>query len=287
MDEAEVINNKERRLTHEDLINIPLNYHKIFSEKWKIKYGPDFHNKKHIQTLLMVSERYLKKCEDGKDPLNVLKSIEAWNKKNSGFDLNLEKFKKAAALAFAWHDMGNIASDVNFENDTPEYLDNYTSGKLTVNGTEKTAEERSADIFLKVLEQSDIDDDEKKLYEKLVPELILLSEYREDVPIEEDFSLFVAAVDQLGNSYLNDDKDKLRGLIYEFAYEFGEDVYQINPLFVVRFAENRTKAMLGDDAGSFLQMIGAVSHDHPEFDEADNRDMPWRDAVKVLADQGL
>jgi hypothetical protein len=285
----ELMTIKERKLGYEELTKLPVGFHKDFSEKWKEKYGSDFHNEKHIVALMEVSERYLDSCEEDRDPLKVLKSIAAWNEENPEYDLDLEKFKKAAKLAFAWHDMGNIASDLNFEDDTPKYLDVYTAGELEVNGQTKIAEERSKDMFLKALEQSDIEDGEKRLYEKLVPELIMLTVFKQDVPKDESFALFVPVVDQIGNSLLNNDPHKLRGLVVELGVEaqINNDARMINPYYFVNFLNIRMQHMLGGETDVFLQMIGAPMPELPGVENKYDRPMGWENAVKVLEDHGV
>jgi hypothetical protein len=189
------------RITVEVLVNKALNFHKEFDKKWRENYPYSFHNQYHIKACIASIKKLLEAALKGKDPLGIKKDLDKWNQEHKS-NITLKDFILILILAFAFHDLGNIAEVRDGE---ITFLDGYKS---------EGAEERSKEIALKLMNGKI-----KGEWQELI--LHLIEETKFNITEERPFSILVRVIDQIGGNLFNEDRTRVLGLILELVKEKG------------------------------------------------------------------
>lgn len=214
------------------IINEALSYHREFDNN---RQQPSFHNENHIKAVLEALEKLIIAAKNGNDPLRIKEDLERWNKENNiDPPITLEEFWFIALIAFACHDLGNIAT---LENGKLKFLYQYTS---------KDAEERSKLIAKYLLNQMGLEEEIQKIWLPLIEYLIDQTKFQPDDP-SKPFAIFVRVVDQIGGNLFNEDRIKsILGLIYEIANEEGRNK-KFNPHYFYNFPHLRFPELVPDE----------------------------------------
>jgi len=211
------------RITVEVLVNKALNFHKEFDKKWRENYPYSFHNQYHIKACINSIKKLLEAALKGKDPLKIKEDLDKWNQEHKSH-ITLEDFTLILILAFAFHDLGNIAEVRDGE---ITFLDGYKS---------EGAEERSKEIALKLMEKKKI----KREWQELI--LHLIEETKFNIEDVRPFSILVRVIDQIGGNLFNEDKTRVLGLILELVREKG--IFTFNPYNFFNFVRIRIEELI-------------------------------------------
>jgi hypothetical protein len=205
------------RITVKVLVNKALNFHKEFDKKWRENYTYSFHNQYHIKACIASIKKLLEAALKGEDPLRIRENLDKWNQGHKS-NISLKDFALILILAFAFHDLGNIAEVRDGE---ITFLDGYKS---------EGAEERSKEIALKLMNGKI-----KKEWQELI--LHLIEETKFNITEERPFSILVRVIDQIGGNLFNDDRTRVLGLILELVKEKGR--FTFNPYKFFNFVRVR------------------------------------------------
>ncbi|GBD34519.1 hypothetical protein HRbin35_00244 [bacterium HR35] len=215
------------------VIKESISLHQRFNKESKVESS--FHNENHIEAVLEALEKLIIAAKNGNDPLNIRSDLERWNKENNVEPpITLEEFWFIALIAFACHDLGNIAT---LENEKLIFLSQYTS---------KDAEERSKRIAEYLLNQTNLDETTKQIWLPLIFHLIDQTKFQPE-DTSKPFAIFVRVVDQIGGNLFNKDRTKsILGLIYEIANE-GRGNETFNPHSFYNFPYFRFQELVLDE----------------------------------------
>lgn len=211
-------------------------WHWEFNEQfWSGK--DSFHNAEHIQATILAAEKLIEAALAGNDPLGIMKDLEKWNKQHPGSEIKKKELLDVVKLAFAFHDLGNIAQETSTQPDGKielDFLDKYQA---------KGAEERSQKIAEAVIMASDIPPEQKKRFLPFVLHLISETTYmpRKEAP----FGIFVRVVDQIGNDLFSKNERRVNGLLEEMYAENPDAEFL--PYFFFNFARERFEQLVPDD----------------------------------------
>lgn len=202
-------------------------------------------------------------AEENNDPLGIKGDLEKWNNEHPNLKIKDNEFSFVVRMAFAAHDLGNIASGFD-ENGNIVFLDKYQA---------KDAEERSKEIAKFLISQSSLDDDQKRRFLPLITHLIDQTKYFFDEGGKDKlFARFVRVVDQIGGNlfskdYPNDQQDLSLGVLYETIYEKGESTFTPNVLF--NFVVNRFPELVEDEnlRNNILRIFGKSLPNKIEYNE--------------------
>jgi hypothetical protein len=200
------------RITVEVLVNKALNFHKEFDKKWRENYPYSFHNQYHIKACINSIKKLFEAALKGEDPLRIRENLDKWNQEHKS-NISLKDFILILILAFAFHDLGNIAEVRDGE---ITFLDGYKS---------EGAEERSKEIALKLMEEKKI----KREWQELI--LHLIEETKFNITEERPFSILVRVIDQIGGNLFNEDRTRVLGLILELVKEKGKFTFNPHKFF--------------------------------------------------------
>jgi hypothetical protein len=210
------------RITIEVLVNKALNFHKEFDKKWRENYHYSFHNQYHIKACIASIKKLLEAALKGEDPLRIREDLDKWNQEHKS-NISLKDFALILILAFAFHDLGNIAEVRDGE---ITFLDGYKS---------EGAEERSKEIALKLM-----DGKIKREWQELI--LHLIEETKFNITEERSFSILVRVIDQIGGNLFNEDRTRVLGLILELVREKG--IFTFNPHKFFNFVRVRIEELI-------------------------------------------
>jgi hypothetical protein len=210
------------RITIEVLVKKALNFHKEFDKKWRENYPYSFHNQYHIKACIASIKKLLEAALKGEDPLRIREDLDKWNQEHKS-NISLKDFALILILAFAFHDLGNIAEVRDGE---IAFLDGYKS---------EGAEERSKEIALKLM-----DGKIKREWQELI--LHLIEETKFNITEERSFSILVRVIDQIGGNLFNEDRTRVLGLILELVREKGR--FTFNPYNFFNFVRRRIEELI-------------------------------------------
>ncbi|PIS09423.1 hypothetical protein COT75_01955 [Candidatus Beckwithbacteria bacterium CG10_big_fil_rev_8_21_14_0_10_34_10] len=221
----------------DEFVSQCLNWHQQFNrDVWGERES--YHDEVHIRATLLAGEKLIKAALKGNDPLNILKDLEKWNQDHPGLEIKEEEFMDVFKLAFAGHDLGNVAQGVSEKNGNLklDFLAHYTAEK---------AEDRSQKIVKRILNASGIDQNKKERFLPLVLHLINETKYNFDG--QDLFAVFSRVVDQMGSTLFSvrGIKSDVVGLAQEMIVE--NPLVKITPNFSLNFFELRFKQLVKDE----------------------------------------
>lgn len=184
--------------------------HREFNQKyWQGKES--LHDAEHIEATMVAAEMLVEAALKGDDPLELTKDLERWNQAHPGAQVEKEELPEVVALAFACHDLGDIAEKAVTG---PEgkvklvYNDHYRAAG---------AEDRSQEMAEVVIRSLSGLGDKQARFIPLVRHLINETKY---VPAKSvPFMAFTRVVDQIGNSLFNKNSLFVIGLLEETRAE--------------------------------------------------------------------
>ena len=200
---------------------VALGLHQKFDEG-RAEKGESFHNQYHIKAVVEAATSLVKAAIEGKDPLQLNRQLDLWNKDNSDHQINrLEEFLEVIQYAFLWHDLGNICQDVEVDNGQvkPIYHENN-------NYQAKDAEERSKEIAKKLASVFINDENKRTRFLPLILHLIEQTKFSSQPT--ELFNKFIQVVDQIGNVVFINPNMRLKqvcGLLNEMKKENPQFTY--------------------------------------------------------------
>lgn len=212
-------------------------WHQEFnSAYWQKK--PSFHDQDHVLATIKAGTRlWQAACQEDRDPLEIKRNLELWNQSHPRNAVDEAELGKGMEIAFACHDLGNIAAKAKKENGGVKIIfhDAYRA---------KGAEERSQKIAKTIIKVSDLDEELKGRLLPLVVHLIGEAVYTggQDKP----FGVMVRVVDQIGNDLFNANQEKAKGLLEEMRAEDAGATF--NPDFFFNFARQRFPQLVASQA---------------------------------------
>ena len=244
---------KEKILT-EDILGMPLEWHGAFDSK-KYREQETYHNSEHIRATEEAKDKYVQAVRRDRenDPLRLMSSLDKWNRgKSSEMQVSEDELVVALKWVVRFHDVGNILRDVNIEDGEikPVFLEKYTAGKD--DKTEKVAEDRSRDIFGKVIRVLDMDEKKQQRLVPLVKKMIELTKPKKPnaetgvVDTSEPFSAFMEVVDQIGNDLYSTNVNRVEGLMREIVAENPDA--KIIPDRFVNYSRRRLPELLPEES---------------------------------------
>lgn len=259
--ESTVVNN-ELGPKIKEFVNKCLEYHEKFDIEWRKKGRVSYHNENHVNATLDAAQKLVDAAlKDNNDPLGILNDLQIWNDNHRDAVVGQDDFIYVVRMAFAAHDLGNIAY---VENGKIIYLDKYQADG---------AEDRSKQIAERLISQSKLTDDQKRRFLPLITHLIDQTKYFFDEGGKDKlFARFVRVVDQIGGNlfskdYPNDQQDLSLGVLYETIYEKGESTFTPNVLF--NFVVNRFPELVEDEnlRNNILRIFGKSLPNKIEYNE--------------------
>jgi len=222
---------RSEKTNYQEIIVQCLGWHDEFDQRW----GKDsFHNRHHIEATMKAASTLVAKAMEGNDPLGILQDLKDWNDKNPSSQVTNDELPTVVSLAFALHDLGNIASGL--KNGKITFLDKYQA-----NG----AEERSQEIAEEVINNSKLSSNQKQRWLPLIKHLIGQTTYQPQG--QEPFGLFARVADQIGNGVLNIKRDEMvDGLLNEMVGENPDATFK--PYFFYNFVHERFPQLVPDEA---------------------------------------
>lgn len=216
-------------------------WHHHFDEiKWQGK--PSYHNEKHListrRALELLFSYFLRQENDF---LAIWQEWQLWNQDHS--PLTFSQLKEAFFLAFALHDLGNIAS--GYTQGGLQYLEKYQG---------QGAEQRSQKIAEAVIEESELySAKEKEALLPLVKHLIGQTDLSQEIGL---FGSLVRLVDIVADKVLNDNSQRERGLLEEWQKEDPQRKASRDGFF--NFVYNNFIALLPEEEkrAAFLRILG-------------------------------
>ncbi len=263
-----------------DLFNLPLLWHDEFDRVWKSEEDhhwplsgsrPSFHNKDHLEAVEAAIRAYFAGSNEENDPLNLRSDLKRWCEQ-FGEEVTFAQLQEIMVLVARYHDVGNIMKEVRVEDGQfkPIFFDKYTA---------KDAEERSQEIISFILDNSNMDPNQKAKYKKLAVYLLGETTYSltdKDKP----FAIAMRFFDQIGNGLFSRvAKDEMiLGLLAEMMGE-NPDV-QINPHFFWNFVRARPAELEIDD-NTLDKILIVLGKNLPEEDTRfPNQLMPATDFLR-------
>jgi len=194
------------------------NFHNEFNQKhWQNKNS--FHDANHLEATLKAGEKLIKAALKGNDPLEIKKDLIKWNKKHQDNQIKQKELLEAVKLAFACHDLGNIAQKA--------VLDKNGEIKLLFLNQYKA---KKAELRSQKISQIIIENLSKK--KKLLPFIkYLIKETELEPQGRKPFGLFARVTDQIGAGLFNKNKKRLLGLLEEIYAENPEAIFSPFPFF--------------------------------------------------------
>ena len=198
-------------------------YQEFDEQNWQKEYS--LHNPDHIRADFESADLLIQAALKGNDsdPLGIIKDLEAWNKDRPEAKISREELPLVVRIAFAAHDLGNIASQAK-EVDGKLSLDYFKDGYKA-----KNAEARSQQIAEQVIKASELIQDQKDRFQPLVNHLVNETKY--DFGEKTQFQVFMRVVDQIGNDLFSSNENRVIGLLMEMANENPEAVFVPDAFF--------------------------------------------------------
>jgi hypothetical protein len=214
-----------------------------------------FHNEHHVRATLVASDQLVVKAMlSGHDPLGIMNSLKTWNRQHKRSQVKPGELREAVKMAFACHDLGNIAETATTDETgraSLVFLEAYKA---------HGAEERSQAIADKLIMASGMPDDEQERLGPFILHLInetMFTPQNRKVP----FAIFARVADQVGSALFNKDRESVIGLLEEMR---AEEPYAIfPPRFFYNFPRFRL-AQLVPNAGTRKSVLGIWRKELPE-----------------------
>lgn len=241
-----LINGQELKSKIESIRSKCLEYHQEFDKEWREKGRISYHNENHIMATLKAASFLVDAAFNrSDDPLNLKEDLEKWNQEHPSEQITENEFDYVVQIAFACHDLGNIA---RLDEEKISYLEKYTSDN---------AEERSKQIAEKIIQQSSLSDDQKRRFLSLIKHLIAQTTFQpKEQDLNQPFSIFTRVVDQIGGNLFNTQEDRVYGLIQEFVYE--KETFSFIPANFFNFVRLRFPQLVNDEGkrNKILEILG-------------------------------
>lgn len=209
----------------EEIVSQCFAWHEEFDQKyWQGK--PSFHNKQHLQTTITAAELLIQAVSRGEDPLGMAADSQIWNEQHPQEQIKQEELPEIVRLALACHDLGNIMESVSVGQNRetrPVFLPAYRAGN---------AENRSIAIADEIIKSSRMPEDRQRRYLPLIRHLIDQTKF--NVSPEAPLGVFIKVVDQIGNDILNQDNNRVIGLLEEMMSEDPDRAF--SPFFFFNFS---------------------------------------------------
>jgi hypothetical protein len=218
-----------------EIIEQCLDWHQEFDRyHWK---KISFHNVRHITTCLISARALLDKAlYTPDDPLNINQDLDSYNQvAASPHKLSQDDLYLATLIAFACHDLGNIAEDIVLENGKLKIVFQKSGYKA------KDAEERSSSMAKTIIGNSKLSTRQKERLTPIVQHLIKQSTF--DLDSTALFGRMVRVVDQIGSAVFLPDNTRVPGLLTE---SLNEGMTVFNPDEYYNFARKRMVELVGD-----------------------------------------
>lgn len=223
-----------------------LGWHNEFDQKiWKNEAS--FHNAEHIRATIIAAEILVEKALTGNDPLKIMDDLEKWNREHPSKQIEREELSKVVRLAFASHDLGNIAQEATEQDGKVSliFLPQYMA---------KGGEDRSQKIAKTVMENSKIPEEQKRKWLPLVQHLINETKFMLEGKVS--FGVFTRVVDQIGNNLFNTNEKMVIGLLKEMLVENPQA--EFTPYSFFNFAKGRFGQLVPNEntRASILEIWG-------------------------------
>ena len=183
-------------------------------------------------------------ASSGNDPLGLMNDLAKWNKEHSDEQIEKSELPVVVSLAFACHDLGNIAEEILEE-------DGKVKLSFLLQYQTQGAEDKSQQIAEKVIKSSDIPEEQKRRFLPLVLHLINETKFQPDG--EALFGVFARVVDQIGNDLFSKNERRIYGLLEEM---YAENLQaQFNTYFFFNFARKRFIQLVPDETARNIILI--------------------------------
>jgi len=236
-----------------------------------------FHNHFHVEATIKASDALVDaaiKSKDG-DPLELQKDLDEWNEsQNINPNITLEEFKYIAQIAFATHDLGNIA----------KYVYSSESGLLAAKFHQRyrfsKAEDRSQLMVRSILTHHGLDQQQIDRYSPLIKQIIKQTEFAPDETHENQlFGKFARVCDQIGNKVFNQYPLSLeKGLLNEKLGSQPDS--QENPHWLINFTIKRLPQLVDNPKAQdqIIDIFEAAGGHFPDLktipDDLENKPYP-------------
>lgn len=218
-----------------EVVGVCLDAHKRFDrEVWAKEYS--FHDESHISSVIASSDILIDGVMSGDDPLDLLGDLDRWNVEHPQNVVNPSEIKDVFRLAFAMHDLGNIAEKID-ENGNFVFLEKYVADK---------AEERSIGMVDKLLKVSGVKKEEADRLSPLIKHIIQNTVFDPE-DREAPFAIYTRVTDQIGNNYFSGKNsfDRSLSLATEIQNETKDKTFK--PDEFINFTVWRFKALVPDE----------------------------------------
>lgn len=262
------------------MFNNSIERHKVFKEE---KWGGNeaFHDEEHIKAVIRAVDTYFDSLIKGMvedDPLQLVKSLQEWNKK-SFFKITIPELREVMKMSFADHDRGNQEELVD---GNLRFLNKYVAGKVVDDSTglpvsNFIAEQRSQQIYEYDLKGCDlINDPCLDLGKELIIQTIFIGE------MDKPFARASRVFDQIGNGMFTEKNPAkmFRALAAEWGTEDENADSNNSPYDMINFDVDRLKQLIPDETerNKFLNMMGIDDPDEymnrEIILEKDRRELP-------------
>jgi len=198
-------------------------------------------------------EKLIKAALNGNDPLGIMADLTKWNEQHPDGQIKQEELLTVIKLAFACHDLGNIAEKalIGPNNETRlVFLSQYKADG---------AEDRSQEITEIVIKASPMPEEQKARFLPLIQHLINETKFMPEK--EAPFGIFSRVVDQIGNDLFNTNEERIVGLLEEMGAE--NPYAEFLPYFFFNFARERFGQLVPND-NERASILGIWGKELPE-----------------------